>query len=95
MQSTTGDDRTCLWRTYLICAFASAVISQPHRVPDRRERGFVDRRRLSVTHLHSEAVVLPDMLCSREWLVVRFRDPFAETVPDRVEVPPATHSTGE
>jgi hypothetical protein len=46
------------------------------------------------THLHSEAVVLPDMLCSREWLVVRFRDPFAETVPDRVEVPPATHSTG-
>jgi hypothetical protein len=34
------------------------------------------------------------MLHSREWLVVRFWDPFAETVPDRVEVPPTAHCTG-
>lgn len=34
------------------------------------------------------------MLHSREWLVVRFGDPFAETVPDRVEVPLAAHCTG-
>jgi hypothetical protein len=34
------------------------------------------------------------MLHSREWLVVRFGDPFTEIVPDRVEVPPTTHCTG-
>jgi hypothetical protein len=33
-------------------------------------------------------------LHSREWLVVRFRDPLAETVPDRVEVPLTAHCTG-
>jgi hypothetical protein len=34
------------------------------------------------------------MTGSREWLVVRFRDPFAQTVPDRVEVPPPAHDAG-
>jgi hypothetical protein len=31
---------------------------------------------------------------SREWLVVHFRDPFALTVPDRVEIPSAAHGAG-
>jgi len=44
--------------------------------------------------LHSEVVAFRGLLGSRERLVVGFRDPFAETVSDRVEVPPATHSTG-
>jgi hypothetical protein len=39
-------------------------------------------------------VVFRGMLHSREWLVVWFGDPFTETVPDRVEVTPATHCTG-
>jgi hypothetical protein len=39
-------------------------------------------------------VTFRGMLHSREWLVVRFGDPFTEIIPDRVEVPPATHSTG-
>ena len=34
------------------------------------------------------------MLGSWGWLFVWFRDPFAEAVPDRVEVPPTTHDTG-
>jgi len=39
-------------------------------------------------------VVFRRMLHSREWLVVGFRDPFAEVIPDRVEVPLTTHCTG-
>jgi hypothetical protein len=43
---------------------------------------------------NSEFVAFWGMLHSREWLVVRFRDPFTQTVPDRVEVPLTTHCTG-
>lgn len=39
-------------------------------------------------------VVFRGMLRSREWFVVRFRDPFAKTVPDRIEVPLTTDCTG-
>lgn len=39
-------------------------------------------------------VVFRGMLGSREWLVVRFRDPFAQAVPDGIEIPPATHRAG-
>jgi hypothetical protein len=49
---------------------------------------------VSVTRLDSEVVVFRVMLRSRKWLVVWFRDPFAQTVPDRVEVPPTAHCTG-
>jgi hypothetical protein len=65
-----------------------------HRVPDRRQRDCVAGPQPSVTRLHSEVVVFRDLPGSREWRVVRLRAPFAESVPDRVEVPPATYGTG-
>jgi hypothetical protein len=39
-------------------------------------------------------VAFRGMLHSREWLVVLFGNPFTEIVPDRVEVPLATHCAG-
>jgi hypothetical protein len=48
----------------------------------------------SASRPDSEPAILRGRLGSRQWLVVWFRDPFAQTVPDRVEVPPATHDTG-
>jgi hypothetical protein len=39
-------------------------------------------------------VAFRSVLRSRERFVVGFRDPFAEIIPDRVEVPPTAHRTG-
>ena len=50
--------------------------------------------RLFVTRPLSEVVVFRGILGSPEGLVVRFRDPFAQTVPDGVEISPTTHGTG-
>jgi hypothetical protein len=42
----------------------------------------------------SDFLIFSGTLGTRKWLVVRFRNPFAQTVLDRVEVSPATHRTG-
>jgi hypothetical protein len=73
--------------------FGSSGSLEAHRVPDRRQRLFCRPSAISYPST-LEVVAFRGSLGSRERLVVGFRDPFAETVSDRVEVPPATHSTG-